>query len=310
MALSGVIRSGTDGWPRLLSVLGPARNTAIEVYSWNPKRPLNLRFGRRRRSLNFRGSHRIPHRRINNFGDLLAPLLIEGMLDQLGLATCAPVRDARLMTIGSIHTEFRAGDVVWGSGVNGFFLDRLGSLELDVRAVRGPLSRRYLLDNGVKSVPEVYGDPAALLPTFRPDLISTESRSGSLFVPHFHESSGIYVPASSNCGPLPDGIRVQLPTRPVRECLTAICASQFVCASSLHAVIIAEACGIPARVVAPVHEPRFKYDDYYQGTGRTYQPASSIHEAVELGGQSPPVFDAQELINAFPVDLWRGPEIR
>ena len=213
------------------------------------------------------------------------------------------------MTIGSVHMAFRAGDVVWGSGVNGFFLDRLDSVELDVRAVRGPLSRTYLLDNGVKSVPEVYGDPAALLPSFRPDLISTEPRSGSLFVPHFHESSGIYLPATP-IGPLPDGIRVQLPTRPVRECLTAISESQFVCASSLHAVIIAEACGIPARVVAPIHEPRFKYDDYYQGTGRSYQPASSIHEAVELGGQSPPVFDAQALIDAFPVDLWRGPEIR
>jgi pyruvyltransferase len=235
---------------------------------------------------------------------MLAPLLIEGMLDQLGLDGSAPVKDARLMSIGSIHMEFRSGDVVWGSGANGFFLDRLGSTDLDVRAVRGPLSRRFLLEQGVAPVPEVYGDPAALLPQFRPELFSTAPRFGALFVPHFHESSGIFHQAIP-LGPVPSGINVQLPTRPFREVLSAISSSEFVCASSLHAVMLAEACGIPARVVVPVHEPRFKYDDYYEGTGRTYEPATSLDKALELGGQAPPIFDAQALIDAFPADLWR-----
>lgn len=275
----------------------------VEIYAWNPKRP--LRFGMRghRREIVFRGSHRIPRRRINNFGDLLAPLLVEGMLDRLGLTAGSVIEDARLMTIGSIHMAFRAGDVVWGSGVNGYFLDRFDSVELDVRAVRGPLSRRFMLERGVARVPEVFGDPAALLPQVRPDLFAAGPRVGAVFVPHFHESSGIFHRAALP-EDLPAGVTVQLPTRPVREVLTAISSSEFVCASSLHAVILAEACGVPARIVAPVHEPRFKYDDYYAGTGRICEPAASVREALELGGQDAPLFDSQALIDAFPVDLW------
>jgi pyruvyltransferase len=80
-----------------------------------------------------------------------------------------------------------------------------------------------------------------------------------------------------------------------------------VLASSLHALIVAEAYGIPARYVRlSDHESIFKYNDYYLGTGRQQDKiATSVDEAVEMGGFAPPQFDASKLLKAFPFDLWQ-----
>jgi|GEM_PF-3718721 len=41
------------------------------------------------------------------------------------------------------------------------------------------------------------------------------------------------------------------------------------------------------------------------GTGREeIEPATSIADALRMGGMQPPVFDSQKLLNAFPTDLW------
>jgi pyruvyltransferase len=75
--------------------------------------------------------------------------------------------------------------------------------------------------------------------------------------------------------------------------------------SSLHAIVVAESLGIPARVIASRAEHPFKYEDYYRGTGRRgVEAAQSMKEAVAMGGRDLPHFDADGLIAAFPVDLW------
>lgn len=70
--------------------------------------------------------------------------------------------------IGSIIQFLGQDCVVYGSG----FLFRWAmpqfarkKLKLDIRAVRGPLTRNVLMELGYK-LPEVYGDPAILLPLF------------------------------------------------------------------------------------------------------------------------------------------------
>ena len=257
----------------------------VEIYEWNPARP---RFGGR-------VGRRLPlTRRVNNFGDLLGSLVVEGMLRREGLERATPVRDTQLLSVGSVMHFARPGAVVWGSGVNGKIAAESHTLvDLDVRAVRGPLTRLFLLGRGVE-VPEVFGDPALLLAVLHPELLDVPRTRDVTVVPNLND------------GALLERRDALRPTAPLWTCLRTIAASRFVAGSSLHAIIVAEALGIPARLVRCDAEPEFKYADYYLGTGRSgFTAAGTVEEALELGGEEPPRWEAGPLIDAFPFDLWR-----
>jgi pyruvyltransferase len=101
------------------------------------------------------------------------------------------------------------------------------------------------------------------------------------------------------------------PTGDPRKIVSEIAGSSFVASSSLHAVIVAEAYGIPARLVGALEEPIFKYRDYYAGTGREeFEPAPSFEKAIKWGGEPPPLWNAHALLDAFPTDLWPLPILR
>jgi pyruvyltransferase len=85
-----------------------------------------------------------------------------------------------------------------------------------------------------------------------------------------------------------------------------ICDSRFVISSSLHGIVVAEAFGIPARMLRITEtEPLFKYFDYYAGTNRPdFQFAYSVEEALLMGGERPCECDLMKLYNAFPFEFW------
>ncbi len=260
--------------------------STVEVFAWNPRRPLvpgplghRLRYGRR----------------VNNFGDLLGPLLVGRLLASKGLVG-AGRRPARLLSVGSVLHYAGDGDVVWGSGRNGKIPDALHTFaDLDVRAVRGPLTRQFLQQRGI-AVPEIYGDPALLLPNYLPEMWdwTADKRYEFTVVPNLNEIASV-----------PAGPEVLDPRRPVLTCLERIARSRFVTGSSLHAIVVAESLGIPARLIGSRVEADFKYADYYGGTGRSgFTPAASVAEARELGGEEPARWDGYRLLESFPWDLW------
>lgn len=257
---------------------------SVDIVHWNPRRPL------------FPGivGKLVPvRRRVNNFGDVLGPVLVRKMCQGLDLRE--PVEARRLLSVGSIMKLSRPGDVVWGTGVNGKSRDLGGGSELDIRAVRGPRSRALLLEGGA-TVPKVYGDPALLWPAlWSRRSYGIESEVGrAVFVPNFHD-----------LGKIASEVEVISPIGEPHSVIRKLLAADFVCASSLHAVILAEAFGIPARLVVPGEEPLFKYADYYEATGRTnFKPANSVSEALDMGGEEPLQWDPTALTEAFPADLW------
>lgn len=86
--------------------------------------------------------------------------------------------------------------------------------------------------------------------------------------------------------------------------IAAIAASKLVVGSSLHAIVIAESFGVPARLVASGSESLFEYQDHYEGTGRPdFQVAPTIEDAMWMGGENFD-WDPVPLVNAFPIDLW------
>lgn len=84
------------------------------------------------------------------------------LVDVLNVFSLKPV-----MCIGSVIDWMTTHDsVIWGTGVRDNS-NELKTKPFKVLAVRGPLTRQYLLKNGVKC-PEIYGDPALLLPNIYP----------------------------------------------------------------------------------------------------------------------------------------------
>ena len=97
-----------------------------------------------------------------NLGDYLSKIVVSHFMTK----SKRKRRRKTLYAIGSI-IGFRCQDaVVWGSGIlsdHPSCKKYISASTLDIRAVRGPKTRQILLDCG-KDCPEVYGDPAILMP--------------------------------------------------------------------------------------------------------------------------------------------------
>jgi pyruvyltransferase len=234
-----------------------------------------------------------------NFGDELSRIIVELMLARRGRTLLDEARKpTRLLCIGSILHAAREGDVVWGSGRNGKTNPAFHTFEkLDVRAVRGPRTRAFLLERGIPT-PEIYGDPALLLPILTGDRFKTAARKGIGLVPNLNDVERFAELA-------PPGAVLIDPRQSWSVCVRQITACDSIVASSLHGLIIAEAFGIPAQYVATEKEHPFKYMDYFEGTGRPHvRIASSVEEGLKADGHPKPDIDLDALMGAFPYDLW------
>jgi pyruvyltransferase len=231
-----------------------------------------------------------------NFGDYLASAVVQRMLAARELLVNEPVsRHRRLFSVGSVLHFAQTGDTIWGTGRNGkIAVDRHRFETLDIRAVRGPLTRRFLNELG-HSVPEIYGDPALLIPKLFPNRFRRRSGGRALgIVPNLHDTE------------LVEGDNVIDPTWRWDAVISAICECDFIVSSSLHGLVIADAFGIPcAHLRLSDTEPDFKYIDYCEGAGRSeFWSSTSVAEALDRGPLPPIAHDAEALMAAFPYDLW------
>ena len=262
--------------------------SGVDVVHWNPRSPLLP--GRIGRRLPF-GPRR------NNFGDLLGPALVSRLVDQrVPRDSEKSSAQKRLVAIGSIIHFAAEGDVVWGSGMNGKVApEEYRFRTLDVRAVRGPLTRKALIERGI-DVPEVFGDPGLLTPEVFgevPGWARAKQHALSI-VPNLHDFP--------RWRQHPDVVD---PTAPLLTVLERIARSERVVGSSLHGVIVAESLGIPATLMRPSTEPLFKYEDYYRGTGRDQFPVTdSLSEALATSGDPIAAWSSRPLLESFPADLW------
>lgn len=239
--------------------------------------------------------------RVGNFGDLLGPLIVKRILAgaQPTGALARLDKSKRVFAVGSVMHFADDGDTVWGTGVNGKVatdLHRFGAL--DVRAVRGPVTRKWLADHRDIDAPEVYGDPALLLPELLPEAASwlQQKKRGLGVVPNFHDVAAY--------GSHPGFID---PKRNPLAVVEDIVRSEMIAASSLHGVIVAEAFGIPAVLLPSKVESPFKYLDYAQGSGRDRLVEADDLAAAEVALRElrdPALsnWDPAPLLAAFPLD--------
>lgn len=229
-----------------------------------------------------------------NVGDLLGPLLVQKILDTRSLII-EDIQKNKLLTIGSVMHFANDQDTVWGTGINGKVDVSYHKFnDLDVRAVRGPLTADFLQKRGI-TVPAIYGDPGILVSDFWPRSEAVQ-KGKVLYIPHMREKEQYQ-----------RGMKTLSPLVSLQEFIKEIQTAEKVVSSSLHGVIIAESYGVPACLYeSKSGETPFKYEDYYSGTGRSsFKMFDEISLARHYEPEIPDLSPVKsKLLSAFPWDIW------
>lgn len=236
----------------------------------------------------------------NNLGDTLSPVVVNYMLEQRNIKPDIKVKEKKhLYAIGSVLTAGIQDATVWGSGIlNAKLTYRLEKRKLDIRAVRGPVTRTILMDYGF-NVPEVYGDPAILMPEIYKAVPSKNKKKYGLITHKDYMLNEKYEEDKV--------IRLNICTDDYRDFLDQLVSVDIVISSSLHGIILAESYGVPAVLLKPQIDI-VKYYDYYYSTGRISFPmAESIKQAMLVKPAELPELDElrEKLKKEFPYDLYK-----
>lgn len=235
-----------------------------------------------------------------NWGDALNPVLVEHLSRKKVRFAAGPERN-KYMAIGSILQKADGRTEVWGSGLIADDVEPNAPPRV-IHAVRGPLTRQRLLEMGI-SCPEVYGDPALLLPYFYNP--PTEKQYTLGIVPHYIDKghSWLHQARASN------GVRVIDVEGGVHSFVDEIKSCERVVSSSLHGIICADAFGIPSgwiRFSDRVTGGDFKFRDYYASTGNDAPEVLDVREGATLAdlmnhaSPRPLQIDLRKLVDACP----------
>jgi pyruvyltransferase len=182
----------------------------------------------------------------DNFGDKLTPYL----LSKLGIPFEYAERQAKeehYIMCGSILTACNEHSIIWGAGIAQPF-DLIPPKK--ILAVRGKKTRDFLLSKGI-DCPEVYGDPAMLLPLLYKPYTAKQRKVG--IIPHIIDRSLF----SHGAWDL---------NREVEQTIDYIRESEMIISSSLHALITAHAYGIPYQWIRSTNVigNDFKFYDFFE----------------------------------------------
>ncbi len=211
-----------------------------------------------------------------NWGDALSPVLA-GWLSGRPVLHVTGLHHHRHLVIGSILGSANERAEVWGSG----FIredEKLIGKPRAVHAVRGPLSREKLLRMRV-DCPEIYGDPALLLPRFyNPDV---EKRHAVGIIPHYVDKGHPWL--AHHAGD-PQVKILDIETG-IREFVREVKSCEVILSSSLHGLICADSYGVPnawIRFSDAVIGGDFKFRDYRRSIGAGEPESLVIGEEVRL----------------------------
>lgn len=235
-----------------------------------------------------------------NWGDALSPVLVEWLSGKPALHVTALHHD-RYLAIGSVLGDANERAEVWGSG----FISEDAMLHgppKAVHAVRGPLSRAKLLQMGI-ACPEVYGDPALLLPRFyNPDVPKSHAIG---IIPHYIDKSHPWLKSHAN----DPRIKILDIEAGIEEFVREVKSCEVILSSSLHGLICADSYGVPnawIRLSDGVVGGDFKFRDYRSSIGAPEPVALSVKEDTLLDDLLPHVrshqlnIDLRKLLLACP----------
>jgi len=206
---------------------------------------------------------KIQRKSYENYGDLLGKYLVEKITAKKVvwvkpsnfniLNWFSPI----YVTAGSILTHVNKYCVVWGSGI---ISKKYHVKKAKFLAVRGPKTRDFLIKKGY-DVPEIYGDPALLLPNYYNPNIEKKYEYG--IIPHYNDMHVVKDWYKEN-----DKICViNLMTNDLESKTCELLLCKKIISSSLHGIIVAHAYQIPAvwqKFSDKVFGDDIKFQDYME----------------------------------------------
>lgn len=241
-----------------------------------------------------------------NWGDDINYWFLRDIIKQpLRLYNESPIAfrkcDDNYLVIGStLSLLTKPTSIVWGAGCISDKI-KLPAIPKKVLAVRGPLTKAFLNNQGIEC-PEVYGDPALLLPLYYKPTASLKKHTVGL-IQHVSEVK-IDIPGCHNIS--------MSNYKHWTDIIDEICSCEVIASSSLHGLIVAEAYGIPNVWIESKEllGGRFKFHDFFLSIGRDrdkpldIRKIKKIREFINRAVQ--PVasgFDLLPLLNACPFEL-------
>lgn len=215
------------------------------------------------------------------------------------------------LMIGSvINAKYvNSNTVIWGAGIISSSKSLAGMPKpKQVCAVRGPLTRKKLLSMGIKC-PEVYGDPALLLPyVYNPEPVK-KYKIG--FIKHWKTTTKYPVLEGDS------DVKVINISKygNWKDVINAIVSCEYIISESLHGLIAAEAYGIPNLWVdcnlKDKEDSDFKFKDFFMSIGKNdcksfklTQMTTKSRLLQELNKyEHINTLDLNKLIEACPVDI-------
>lgn len=215
------------------------------------------------------------------------------------------------MCIGTVLDSYyycNRKTIVWGSGSVGVKWEF--EYPEKVCSVRGKLTRNFLIDNDI-SCPEIYGDPASILPLYyQPQNKGKKYRMG--IIPHVVDLKHSLIQEIGKKHK--DILIIDLANYQCwTDIIDQICSCECIVSSSLHGLIVSDAYGIPnswIKLSSNIVGGYFKFYDYASSVQRELdQPyfmesINCIPKLISLCSQwQQPVIDTQGILSACPFNI-------
>jgi pyruvyltransferase len=199
-----------------------------------------------------------------NFGDYLGPYIYNKLTGgkQTTLIDYTKETSTYYLTVGSIMWAAKKNSIIWGTGI--IRKDNTFDKPLKVLLVRGPLTRKRFLELGYEC-PEIYGDPALLLPKLYTPPPTKSYNLG--IIPHIYDYNSIKNKYNTS---FVIDLNIPISVQNIENIINKITSCSYTISSSLHGIIVSHAYQIPCLWVKfsdKLYGDSVKFYDYYLSIG-------------------------------------------
>lgn len=199
-----------------------------------------------------------------NLGDVVNKFIVEKISRKNIIWSSTKSNKDHFCCIGSVIHNCNNNSTIWGSGIISDNKLPIFSPK-EVLAVRGPKTRDVLLKNNIKC-PDVYGDPALLLPKLI-DFKPVNKKYSLGIIPHYINKDDAFFQREIH----DDVLIIDIESDDIYKFIEQITSCELILSSSLHGIIIADAFNVPAYHIdfkKKTSGGLFKFHDYYLSVER------------------------------------------